>query len=505
MRPKGSWTGVRKQRQTRMQAIEELKATVRGQQAQMSILSRRQVQLREEGEALRECLEASGALAPVRFLARLHRRRFAEVIKRHPGPWPGSLDAVMQIRELALATAASAGAASVAPLAAASRALRAGVGSMLSEFPALFPSQVYAIGGADSGAETLSSVEKFDSKSCVWETVSPLAEPRESCAAVAANSMIYVLGGVNAESQCLNTVECFSPQTGTWEPMPPMRHARAAAAAAACGGQVYVIGGRDGFQCLDSVERFDPVARRWRLQASLRSARLGAAACVLGGGIYVIGGKGGGRVLDSVERLEHENSFWEILPSLHARRYRCASAAAHGRVYVAGGCDGAWQTGLRSVERFDPETRAWSILAPLQVPRWGAAAVPAGGSVCVFGGRGASPSTALSSVERFDPATGTWEPLPPMKGLEGLPTRLSEAGTLGGLVLPAMVKPSSGDQPPSDDDVEPQSQVSTSLASASHPSLASLETFCMADLGQATDAANQFFRRQVHKKHEKQK
>ncbi|CAK9109443.1 unnamed protein product [Durusdinium trenchii] len=49
------------------------------------------------------------------------------------------------------------------------------------------------------------------------------------------------------------------------------------------------------------------------------------------------------------------------------------------------------------------------------------------------------------------------------------------------------------------------SQVSTSLASASHPSLASLETFCMADLGQATDAANQFFRRQVHKKHEKQK
>lgn len=42
--------------------------------------------------------QASGALAPVRFLARLHRRRFAEVIKRHPGPWPGSLDAVMQIR-----------------------------------------------------------------------------------------------------------------------------------------------------------------------------------------------------------------------------------------------------------------------------------------------------------------------------------------------------------------------------------------------------------------------
>eukprot|EP00435_Cladocopium_sp_Y103_P046359 s754_g13.t1 len=41
MRPKGSWTGVRKQQQNRMQAIEQLKATVRCQQAQMSSLSRR--------------------------------------------------------------------------------------------------------------------------------------------------------------------------------------------------------------------------------------------------------------------------------------------------------------------------------------------------------------------------------------------------------------------------------------------------------------------------------
>ncbi|CAJ1377354.1 unnamed protein product [Effrenium voratum] len=411
MRLKGSLS-VRKQHRSRLQVLEQLKATVKCQQTQMSVLSRRQMQLREEGEALRECLEASGALAPVRFLASLHRRRFAEVIKRHPGPWPGSLDAVVQIRELALATAAGAGAASVAPLAAASRALRGGVGSMLSEFPALFPSQVYAIGGADAG-ETLSSVEKFDSKSCVWESLSPMLEPRESCAAVAVNSMIYVLGGINGEAQCLNSVEGFSPVTGMWEALPPMRHARAASAAVACAGQVYVIGGRDGFQSLDTVERFDPACRRWRLQPSLRGARLGAAAAVLGVRIYVVGGKGGGRVLDSVEQLEHEGPFWDVVPSLHARRYRAAAAAAHGRVYVAGGCDGSWQTGLRSVERYDPDTRAWSILAPLQVPRWGAGAVAiAGGSVCVFGG---CSSGALASVERFDPATGTWEPLPPLK------------------------------------------------------------------------------------------
>merc|ERR1719456_945950 len=142
--------------------LEQLHSSVKSQRAQLAALARQHASLREESEALRECLEASGNLAPVRFLACLHRRRFAEVIKRHSGPWPGSLDTVIQIRELALATAAHAGATSVIPLAAASRTLRGGVGTMLSEFPALFPSHIYAIGGVDDGAETLGSVERFD-------------------------------------------------------------------------------------------------------------------------------------------------------------------------------------------------------------------------------------------------------------------------------------------------------------------------------------------------------
>lgn len=402
----------RLRRPLKMHTVEELRAGVRSQRAQLVRLSQQHAQLQEESEALRECLEVSGYLAPVRFLACLHRRRFAEVIKRHPGPWPGSLDAVMQIRELALATAANAGATSVTPLAAASRALRCGVGTMLSEFPALFPSHVYAVGGVDDVGATLGSVERFDSSSCSWEPVAPMLEPRESCAAVAANDLIFVVGGVNAD-QCLSSVEAFRPETGVWEQMPRMRYARSAAVAVAVSGHIYAIGGRDSFQSLDSVERFTPGGSRWDILPALHSARFGAAAAVLGGLIYVLGGNGGGRVLDAVECLDLDLGLWDPLPSLHARRYRAAAAAAHGRVYVVGGCDGSWQTGLRSVERFDPETRAWSLLAPLQVARWGCAAVSASGSVCVLGGRHAA--SAVASVERFDPATGTWELLPPLQ------------------------------------------------------------------------------------------
>lgn len=367
---------------------------------------------------MRECLEASGALVPVRFLASLHRRRFAEVIRRHPGNWPGSLDKVVQIRELALAMAAHAGAASVTPLACASKATRTGIGGVLSEFPAWFPSHVYAIGGADVGTNALATVERFDSTSCAWRPAPSMNQPRTGCAAVTSNGVIYVLGGVSSSSGCLASVECFRPQiSSVWESLPPMRCARSAASAVAVGGMVYVVGGRDGFQSLDSLERFDPVHCFWDVLPPLHSARFGAAAAVLSGQIYVVGGKNGGRVFDSVERLNVEPpdltlSSWELMPPLHARRYRTSAATAHGRVYVAGGCDGSWQTGLRSVERFDPDTVAWSMLSPLQIPRWGAAAVHTGGSICVLGGR--SDGGAMTSVERHDLATGTWEPMPHM-------------------------------------------------------------------------------------------
>lgn len=404
----------RLRRPLRVQAMEHVRILLKRQQVQINALVQHHTQLREETEALRECLEASGNLAPVRFLACLHRRRFAEAIKRIPGPWGGSLDTVIQIRELAVKTAEHAGAASVTPLAAASRALRGGVGTMLSEFPALFPSHVYAVGGMDDLLGTLSSVERFDSSGCAWETVAPMSERRESCAAVAANDLIYVLGGVNA-TQCLSSVEAFSPRSGTWTRMPPLRCARQAAVAVALAGQIYAIGGRDCFQALDSVERLGSGSDRWELLPALRSARFGAAAAALGGLIYVLGGSGGGRVLDVVECLDLERGLWESLPSLHARRYRAAAAAAHGRVYVAGGCDCSWKNSLRSVERFDPHTRAWSVLPPLQVPRWGAAAVAAGGSVWVLGGRQGGNGSAVASVERFDPATGTWEPMPDLR------------------------------------------------------------------------------------------
>merc|ERR1719335_1969340 len=104
-------------------AVQHLYEVVGRVQAQLATLAAAHARLREDNEALRECLEASGLLSGQRFFARLHRRQFAGVLQRHPCSWQAGLQTVADSRELILMIAAAAGFASSIRLAAASRAM----------------------------------------------------------------------------------------------------------------------------------------------------------------------------------------------------------------------------------------------------------------------------------------------------------------------------------------------------------------------------------------------
>eukprot|EP00427_Karlodinium_veneficum_P006652 CAMPEP_0169176086 /NCGR_PEP_ID=MMETSP1015-20121227/65642_1 /TAXON_ID=342587 /ORGANISM="Karlodinium micrum, Strain CCMP2283" /LENGTH=405 /DNA_ID=CAMNT_0009250489 /DNA_START=30 /DNA_END=1247 /DNA_ORIENTATION=+ len=367
--------------------LEKLDSIVRGLNGQVASLVRRCCQLHEETDVLRESLVAAGALQPTSLLACLHRRRFAEVIKQYPSPWPGCLNTIMQNRELALCVAMFTGAESIKPLAVASPALRHGVGAFLAEHASLFPAQLYVVGGADDTGSAVRSVDRFDSYTSAWKPVGSLLEARESCAVVVANAVVYAIGGASGIGNFLATVECFNPRTGEWAP-------------------------QNVFQSLDSVERYSSRTRTWQMMPPLRSPRFGAAATILGDCIFLLGGKTGRHCLNVVEAFRLNEGSWEPMPSMLACRYRAAAATACGQVYSVGGCDDAWQTGLHSVECFDPESSSWHIVAPLNTPRWGASAVATSGYIFIIGGRDSG--SALDSVERFDPHAGVWVLRPPL-------------------------------------------------------------------------------------------
>merc|ERR1719421_204325 len=101
--------------------------------------------MKDEHEALCDCLAACGMVPAQRLLAHLHRRRFASARRRHPYLSHESLETIAQAKELMLTIAARAGLASTGALGCASQASRIGVAATAPEIVTLFPVTLFAV------------------------------------------------------------------------------------------------------------------------------------------------------------------------------------------------------------------------------------------------------------------------------------------------------------------------------------------------------------------------
>jgi len=389
---------------------------VQAQQAQLDVLCARLLLMKDEHEALCDCLVESGAVPTQRLLSCLHRRRFASVLRRHPCGTHESLEALLQAKELVLNIAAPAGLAGLGALGAASHTLRTAVAASAPEIVSLFPVTLYAAGGEANGV-ALASVERFDAATNRWMPEVPLTMQRSGCAAVALGQHVYVVGGCSAGGEDLSSVERLSLEHKAWEVLPPMHAGRDELAAAAADGRVYVTGG----SCLvwpvrhviDAVECFDPALHCWELLPSLSRERCAAAAISVGRQVFVLGGcDEDGNALDSAEQYLAGTPAWLPVPAMRRARCNFAAASLGGYIYVAGGYDDRMRD-LDAVERYDPVSLAWENVAALTVPRWGARAVGRAGAVFVVGGQ--AREEEVGAADRLDPASGAWTALAPLQ------------------------------------------------------------------------------------------
>jgi len=396
-----------------------------------SLLHRQQAQIdamREECEALRECLVATGVLTREKLQAQVHRRRFERVRSRHPlsSAERASLGNVLLAPDLARSIAACSDLRSMRALRGVSHSIGKAAADALPsvDLVAAGLGSVFVCGGYD-GSRFLSSVDCFDPEAGAWRPAAPMNGPRESAAVAVLEGQLYAAGGFDGVRR-LGAVERFDPRAGQWEKLPEMSSHRVAATAVAFCNKLFVCGGFDGTRYLSSSEAFDPLHGTWQPAPAMAMAREGCAAAVLQGHLYICGGNNGTQTFHEVERLvaiepligaPAFGAAWEQMPSMTCRRDGATAAASCGRLFVCGGFDGAQSLSLRSLERFEPVSRTWRELRPMLARRAGAAAAVVGGKVYVFGGYDGAQN--LAECERFDPIAGMWELLPPMPARRG--------------------------------------------------------------------------------------
>ncbi|XP_064194468.1 actin-binding protein IPP isoform X2 [Anguilla rostrata] len=277
---------------------------------------------------------------------------------------------------------------------------------------------LYAIGGYTrlqggrwSDSRALSCVERFDSFSQYWTTVSSLHQARSGLGVAVLEGMIYVVGG-EKDSMIFDCTERYDPVTKQWAAVASLNFPRCGVGVCPCHGALYALGGWVGSEIGKTMERYDPAENKWEIIGSMAVPRYYFGCCELQGFIYVIGGiSDEGVELRSAEVYDPISRRWSALPVMVTRRAYVGVASLNNCIYAVGGWNEALGS-LETVEKYCPEEEKWVEVAPMSVPRAGVSVSAVNGLLYAVGGRASSRDfsapVTVDSVEIYDPHLDTW-------------------------------------------------------------------------------------------------
>ncbi|CAB1326478.1 unnamed protein product [Coregonus sp. 'balchen'] len=252
-----------------------------------------------------------------------------------------------------------------------------------------------------------------------------------------ARKYLYAIGGYTrlqggrwSDSRALSCVERFDSFSQYWTTVSSLHQARSGLGVAVLEGMIYVVGGEKDSMIFDCTERYDPVTKQWAAVASLNFPRCGVGVCPCG---WV-----GSEIGKTMERYDPTENKWEIIGSMAVPRYYFGCCELQGFIYVIGGISDEGME-LRSAEVYDPISRRWSALpvmvtrrayvgvaclnnciyaekwvevAPMAVARAGVSVSAVNGLLYAVGGRASSRDfsapVTVDSVEIYDPHLDTW-------------------------------------------------------------------------------------------------
>jgi N-acetylneuraminic acid mutarotase len=273
--------------------------------------------------------------------------------------------------------------------------------------------KIYAIGGIDSGAFPVNTVEVYNPSSNSWSAAAAMPTARAYLATAAANGKIYAIGGFDNNFRSVNNVEVYDPSSNSWSttvseggifllPLAPMPTARFALAAAGVNGKIYAIGGSRGPGILNTVEVYDPSSNSWSTAAGMPTARQDLATAAVNGIIYAIGGfiGGFGNPLSKLEVYDPNSNSWSTAASMPTARENLAAAAINDKIYAIGGLgfNGTTTTNLNTVDAYDPSSNSWSTAISMPTARHDLAATDANGLIYAVGGNN---GFVLNATEQF--------------------------------------------------------------------------------------------------------
>uniref|UniRef100_A0A8C1AK84 Kelch like family member 29 n=1 Tax=Cyprinus carpio carpio TaxID=630221 RepID=A0A8C1AK84_CYPCA len=189
----------------------------------------------------------------------------------------------------------------------------------------VYDGKLYTIGGLGV-AGNLEHVERYDTITNQWETVSPLPKPVHSAAATVCGGKIYVFGGVNEAGRSAGVLQSYVPQTNTWSFIESPMIDNKYAPAVSLNGFIFILGGAYA----RATTIYDPDKGNIKAGPNMNHSRQFCSAAILDGKIYATGGivSSEGPALGNMETFDPCTNTWTLLQNLPCPLFR------HGCVVI---------------------------------------------------------------------------------------------------------------------------------------------------------------------------
>uniref|UniRef100_UPI0037E752CD kelch-like protein 29 n=1 Tax=Semicossyphus pulcher TaxID=241346 RepID=UPI0037E752CD len=189
----------------------------------------------------------------------------------------------------------------------------------------VYDGKLYTIGGMGVSGN-LDHVERYDTITNQWETVSPLPKPVHSAAATVCGGKVYVFGGVNEAGRSAGVLQSYVPQSNTWSFIESPMIDNKYAPAVSLNGFIFILGGAYA----RATTIYDPDKGNIKAGPNMNHSRQFCSAVILDGKIYATGGivSSEGPALSNMETFDPCTNTWTHLQSLPCPLFR------HGCVVI---------------------------------------------------------------------------------------------------------------------------------------------------------------------------
>ena len=222
--------------------------------------------------------------------------------------------------------------------------------------------KLFLIGGNKFG----NPAECYDPLLNTWSPLTSFQQRIRFCTVLTLHWLLYIIGGKDEGNNRLSTVQRYNPATNLWQEMPSLSSPRSSVCAVSDGSHLYAIGGNTDNGYVDIAERFDPKEKTWARIAPTLEKRASAAGAAVSEKVFVFGGlgSGAGSVSSSAEMYDPAVNMWSSILSTSAvtpRNSYISAVSFKGKIYVSGDFEPDDSPGIVSkLHIYDIVTREWA-------------------------------------------------------------------------------------------------------------------------------------------------